>query len=127
MIENAAQHVCVADAGSIIAGPKSCDGDSGEGWKIYDRSGSGFELADSSGNCLADDGNGFVGIVVCGGYGSTSGLYWRIGTTTASGATLVNATSGECISYAYTYAATITMKSCASSDSEQLWYGGGSA
>lgn len=124
MLENKAMHLCLADIGNLSAEALPCTGAKSQAWKAAREPGNAFTLTSGAyGDCLNDN----YSVITT--YPCTSSnmvtTYWRIGTTSSAGATLVDITTGECISAPVSGDSGFITTTCNPTDPRQLWYNPG--
>ena len=122
-IENVAAQVCVS--GFSGQGTRSCDGSSEAAFHEVSASG-GFQLVTPGNLCLYNDysTSSTVYAFSCDVLDSSTEI-WTLGTRTSKGGELVN--KGMCLAYSSAVQGGLTLASCNSSDSDQLWYDAGPA
>lgn len=126
-LENKADHLCLADSGNWTSESLPCGSNADLGWKAVKEPGNKFELVDGSyGDCATDYGS-MVQVAPCTGAQSVT-TFWRIGTTTSGGSTLVDDATGACMSSADTTGSSgFDTTTCNPSDPHQLWLDAGKA
>jgi serine/threonine protein kinase len=125
MLENKALHLCLNDSGNFAVESLSCTGENSQGWEAMKEKGNAFALTDRPHDYCLNDSYSIIWSYPCTSSNITT-TWWRIGTTTSAGATLVDNVTGKCLTSALTASSNgFSMATCDPSDPRQLWYDAG--
>lgn len=123
MLENKAQRLCLTDSGNFAVVWRSCTGGNLQGWKAVKETRTAFALTDRPYDYCLNDRYSVIWSYPCTSSNMTT-TWWRIGTTTSAGATLVDIVTGQCLTSGISG---ISMATCDPSDPRQIWHDAGKA
>jgi hypothetical protein len=127
MLENRAVHLCLAGTGYFTAQSLPCNATGSLGWKAVRETANTFELVNQTNGDCATDYATMVQTAPCTSLQSAT-TFWRIGTVTPNGATLVDDANGACMTSALTVGSSgFSTTACNPADPKQLWYNAGTS